>query len=296
MYDPIKLALWAVGISLVIAVGCALYVVAANAGSRYLVLAFIALVGACGNFYIQLYFELRGSTTAEDFAVEFTIDYETKSIHTRQAFLGHASYGNIFVEAEAGKFLSTASPPLIRDDAPKIARDATILSVLSYLIDEQFDWQLNTIVYKTSLGTMSETLSAPRECTSLSRDQLRGKLTQSGNMFANVERIGTTPAPLCLPPNSTIDVTANSVVLTTRVCQISIGLREPFTEKYTSDPTSHNVAMPILGTPRYVNIVLGARATVTYFAYRAQAPDLPKYQARAKRLVEGLKTWFAINS
>jgi hypothetical protein len=171
---------------------------------------------------------------------------------------------------------------------------------MSYLIDEQSDWQLNVIVYKTGRGTIStpERLSAPHECTSLSPDQLREKLTRVRNMFANVERIGMSISPLCLPPNSTIDVTANSVVLTTRVCQISIGLKEPYTMMHFADPTSPNAAMPTLkdGMPRYTTVVMGARATVSYYASRAQAPDLPKYQAWAKRIVEGLKTRFAVSS
>jgi hypothetical protein len=161
-----------------IALGCALYIVAANGGSRNLALGFGALVDACTIFAVQLYFELQGSTTAEDFPIEFTTDHETKSIRSRQAYLG--GYRYLFVEAEASKLLSTAFPPLTRDDAPKITRDAAIISVLSYLIDEQSDWQLNVIVYKTGRGTIStpERLSAPHECTSLSPDQLREKLTR----------------------------------------------------------------------------------------------------------------------
>jgi hypothetical protein len=94
--------------------------------------------------------------------------------------------------------------------------------VLSYLLGEQFDWQLNAIVYKTDSVTYgkSEPLSAPHECTHISLDQLRRNLAQAGNMFANAENIGMGRVSICLPPNSTIDVTANSVVLTTRVCQI----------------------------------------------------------------------------
>jgi hypothetical protein len=66
MHDPIKLAFWAGGISLIIALGCAFYVVAANAGSRNLALGLVAIFGACVIFAVQLYFELQGSTTADD--------------------------------------------------------------------------------------------------------------------------------------------------------------------------------------------------------------------------------------
>jgi hypothetical protein len=56
-------------------------------------------------------FELRESTTAEDFPIEFTTDYETKSIRSRQP---HPAYRNIFVEDAASKLLSAASPLLIK--------------------------------------------------------------------------------------------------------------------------------------------------------------------------------------
>jgi hypothetical protein len=65
-------------------VGCAVYVVIENAGSLNLVLSLGALLGACLIFMVQLLFELQESTTAEDFPIEFTTDYETKSIRSRQ--------------------------------------------------------------------------------------------------------------------------------------------------------------------------------------------------------------------
>jgi hypothetical protein len=276
MQDPIKLAFWVGGISLIVTVVCAACVVTANAGSRNLVLSGGALLGACVIFMVQLWFELQESTTAEDFPIEFTTDYETKSIRSRQP---HPAYRNLFVEDAASKILSVASAPLKKEDALKITGDLAVLSVLSYLIEEQFDWQLNSTVYKIGSVTYgkSEPLSAPHECTHFSVDQLRGKLTQAGNMFANAENIGMGIVSLCLPPNSTIDVTANSVVLTTRVCQISIDLS--FAAGHFPDP-------------RNATVVMGTRATVRYYAYRAQARDLIKYQAWAKRLVEGLKTRF----
>jgi hypothetical protein len=92
MHDPIKHAIWVGVISLIVTVGCAVYVVTANAGSRNLVLGLGALLGACVIFMVQLWFELQESTTAEDFPIVFTTDYETKSIRSRQP---HPAYRNL---------------------------------------------------------------------------------------------------------------------------------------------------------------------------------------------------------
>jgi hypothetical protein len=154
MHEPIKLAIWVGVISLSVTLGCAFYVVIANAGSRNLVLGLGALLGACSIFAVQLCFELRESTTAEEFPLEFTTNYETKSIRSRQP---HPAYRNLFVEDAASKILSAASPPLKKEDALKITGDLTVLSVLSYLIEEQFDCQpkyFRSALLKFKLGPL----------------------------------------------------------------------------------------------------------------------------------------------
>jgi hypothetical protein len=170
--------------------------------------------------------------------------------------------------------------------------------VVSYLLNEQPDWQLDVAVYRTTSSTISmwAPLSGPSECTRFSRDQLREKLVHAGNMFAQAENLGAVRDFLCLPPNSTIEITADSVVLTTRVCRISVDLKGRFAEMDSRDPraASDNRATLKDGTPRFANVVLGARVTISYDRYHAQARDLPKYQAWTKRLVEGLKVRFAL--
>ena len=66
-HDPIKYALWIGGISLVIALVCALYIAFINGGSRNLALGLGALVGACVIFGLQIVFELKGTATSSDF-------------------------------------------------------------------------------------------------------------------------------------------------------------------------------------------------------------------------------------
>jgi hypothetical protein len=111
MHDPIKHAIWAGAISLIVTVGCAVYVVTANAGSRNLVLGLDAVLGAIVIFIVQLWFELQESTPpAEDFPIAFTTDFETKSIRSRQP---HTGYRNLFVEDAASKLFCQRRLPLL---------------------------------------------------------------------------------------------------------------------------------------------------------------------------------------
>jgi hypothetical protein len=191
--------------------GCALYIVWANSGSRNLVLGLGALLGASAIFVLQVVFELQGSTSASDFPVEFTVDYQSKAVRGPRAFQPrtYSGYRNIFIESEASKIIAAASPPFTKDDAPRITRDLAIVSILSYLLDEQFDWQLNAVTYRTTMGqeTLSEALSKPSKCTNVRVADVRSRLEAAGNMFANVARLGMRDA-FCLPPHSKIEITS----------------------------------------------------------------------------------------
>jgi hypothetical protein len=314
MHDPVKYALWVGGFSLAIAIICGGYVAWLNGGSRNIGLGLGAVLGACVVFILQILFDLKSSSTSTDFAVEFVTDYQSKEVHSPRAYNPSMtvafSYRNLFIEAEASKALAVASPPLSRDDAPKIARDLGILSIISFLLDEQSDWQLDTKVFKTSLGTTTQWMrvSKPDECTLVTKDMIQKKLKAAGNMFADVP-IGILmgdKASLCLPPHALLDITKNSVALRTYVCSITFTLQEPMSSMTTIDP--HVVAAskitrqpikteaPILadGSPRYVTVDVGTRATVEFASLRAQDRNLSKYQSWAKRVVEGVNARFEV--
>jgi len=293
MHDPIKIALWLGGASLLVGLGCAVYIVTANGSSRNIALGFGAVFGACAVFLVQLYFELQPSSTTDDFPIEFTTDFQSQGIRSRVQARG---YRNIFTEAEASTVLAATTPALRAQDAPRITRDLGVLSVLAYLLEEQFDWQLNAVVYKTSSGviSMAEPMSSVLECTTFTDSQLQEQLAKAGNMFAHVKRFGLRSS-FCLPPNSLLEITSNSVILTNRVCKVSFVLREPFSMQSSTDPHDNSSTnMPLLpdGSPRYSTVVIGARVTTDYLPLRAQARDLPKYQAWAKHFAEGLRVRF----
>jgi hypothetical protein len=307
MHDPIKYLLWAGGIGLVTALGCGIYIVWVNAGSRNLALGLGALVGACVIFVLQALFELKGTTTTTDFPVEFTIDYGTKSVRSPRAFRPQAfsGYRNILIESYASTAIAAASPQITKEDAQKITRDMAVLSIVSYLLDEQFDWQLDAINYKTSLGTvsLSQPLSKSSECTSVTVDAVRAKLNAAGNMFAGLPHLSTRK-DFCLPPQSSIDITPDTVVLRSLVCEIIFTI-SGFSSQSTIDPhvvASASLTSPIVvqtpmlpdGSPQYITVDIGARATINYAPLRAQDRNLPKYQKWATRIVDGVASRFSL--
>lgn len=309
MQDPIKYVLWAGGVSLVITLAAALYVVLANSGSRNLALGFGALLGACVIFGVQVYFELQGSSNATDLPIEFSIDHEALALRSPKAFqpVSGVLYRNFLAENEASKIFASIKPPLASEDAPKVARDLALISFLAFLAEEQFDWQLNAIIYKTTFGTSMfwEPLSAPNERTRVSLEDLQTLLQASGNIFAGMSQLGFRNS-FYLPPNSSIHVSSNSVRIHTQVCEILFSIREPFSSMHHFDPhrlaASIQARTPVVAggptlsdgkTPRYTNVVIGARIISTFAGMRAQAGDRTKYQAWAQRLVDGIQTRFA---
>lgn len=307
-HDPIKYALWLGGLGLAIALLCAAYVVWTNGSSRNLGLGLGALVGACVIFALQIIFEMRGTTTSTDFAVEFVIDYRDMNVRSPRAYdQSMAVYRNGAIEARASKIIAAATPPLTKDDAPKIARDLALVSLLSYLLDEQSDWQLDTRSFKTSTGIISlwGGLSTPKECSVITIGAIRERLQAVENTFAGAQ-VGMRgeKASLCLPPDAILEVTQNSVAIRTLVYSIIFTVQEPFLSVDSTDPRAVTLArktkQPINttvdtladGSVRFATVTLSARTTVELSGLRAQDRNLDKHQKWTNRVVEGVKARF----
>jgi hypothetical protein len=309
--DPVKYALGIGGFGLLTTLACGLYIALINGGSRNLGLALGAVAGSCLLLVLQISFELKGTTASQDFVVEFVVDYQQKNVRSSRAFdqsiAAASSYRNVFVEAEASKTVAAAALVLTNADAPKITRDLGIVSIISYLLEEQFDWQLDQRYFKTSTGTVSQGMgvSTPKECTLINITAIQEKLQAAGNMFASVQ-MGIPGMRLCLPPSAVLDITQNSVAIRSFVCSVILTLQEPFSSMTSMDPHKLAVAKatgqpiktadPILpnGSPRYAIVDIAARATVEFAALRAQDRDLAKYQKWANRLVDGVKARFVV--
>jgi hypothetical protein len=300
MCDLVRPALWVGGIALVITLLCAIYIFISNAGSRNLALGLGALAGACLIFALQIWFELQGSKITEDFPVQYDVDFQDKWIRKRP--LRTTDGMSQFVSAEASKIISAATPPFRSDQAVTITHDMTIFSLVSYLLYQQRDWQLDTSSFRTDRGitTRWAGLSTPKECTKIDGTSIRQQLRKTGNIFADAA-FGQLSDSLCLPPNSSLTITSIStptstsrvLSLTSPVCEISFYSKD-FIIWSSTTPGNNNAPSPQLpdGTVRYANVDHGVRATITYFALRAQDRDLSKYQSWAKRVVAGATQWF----
>jgi hypothetical protein len=291
--DPVKYAVWGLWIGLALSIACALYVAWANGASRNIALGIGALLVAVVAFVIQVNFELQGSKSAEDFYLEVIVDFQTYKLRSVQPNNSYSN--NSFIESEASKILAGVTPSPGTDDAPHIARDLGVLSILTFLFNEQPDWQLDSSTYQTSRGQMQTWagLSKPDECSPVSIEMVQEKLSKAGNMFATAFATQF-PPKLCLPPGSILDVIANGVTITNRICQLTIVFREPFVSMQYLNPQNPVSDPPVLqnGKPRFRSVVIGGRVTTEFSRWRAQAAESSKYQAWTKRIPEGLKRRF----
>lgn len=308
MGDPVKYALWIGGVGLVAMIVAAGYVLLSNSGSRNLALGFGTLAGACVIFIIQIFFELKApSATAVDFPIEFSIDLEARAIRSPSAYqpVYSGPLRNVMTEIMASEILAGKS--VNKDDAPKVARDLAIVSFLAFLADEQPDWQLSVLSYRTTLGTTMQwqSLSKESERTRINGSFVREELKRAGNMFAEMGNLGMRDA-FDLPPGASVQIDVVSVRLRTNIATVEFVVQEPFQSMHSIDPHEMidavrnkrpvSVSGPTLSdgkTPRYLNVTLGGRVNASFSALRAQAGDLLKYQAWAKRLVEGVQSRFA---
>lgn len=314
MHDPVKYALWVGGTGLLVVLVCGAYLVWANAGSRNLALGLGALAGACVIFLVQIFFELKGTSLTTDFVSEYSIDYLTETVRSTASYLpaslsSPASLNNSLIEQYATQALAGITPPINRDDGPRIARDLTLVTIISVLLNEQPDWQLDSTVYRTLMGTMTTwvALSKPNECTTISLDEVRRQLKTAGNIFAGITNYGMRTS-FCLPPHSRFQVSPNTVTLKGLVCTVTFTINEPFASASTMDPNelARSIATrtpavaggPTLpdGTPRYENVTITGRAKVSYSALHAQDRDLAKYQAWARRIEDSVKSRFSFRN
>jgi len=311
MNDPVKWALWVGCAGLAIVVVCFVYVVWVNAGSRNLALGFGALVGACVIFVLQLVFEIRGSQTVADFASEFSFDRSTQTVRSLKSFLPRNisgdSLSNLVVEDEASKLLHQQRTVMKSDDIPAVAKDLTLVSIISVFLSDLPDWQLDAATYKTVMGTMKLWFrtSTPDKCTLITTKEIKEKLRAAGNIFASIDRFGL-GNDFCAPPGYALEITPTSVSLRGLVSTLSFAVRTPFASMDYGNPATIAQAIvtqtPVTlsgetladGAPRYVNITLTGRVTVDYSPYRAQYKDVDKYRAWTSRAIDGVSARFGL--
>jgi hypothetical protein len=292
--DLIRPAIWIGGIAVVIGAICLGYVAVANLSSRNIGLGLGAFLGACVIFGMTLFFDLKRSSSTEDMGATVVLDYQSNNIQLYTSDLVHSR--SIFVASEASKLLPKMANGADRlTQSVSLARDFAILVIVSYLLNEQSDWQMDRSTYRTALGTHEtwKGVSTPSECTTILNVEVKKRLKDISNAFAGVQQISLGDRDLCLPPHSSMEIKPDQVTITTRICKISFALQEQFLSTMSIYPGGTAAPPPMFeGAPRYSTTNLGIRVTTEYFALRAQDRLIDKYKDWATRVVSRARIWF----
>jgi hypothetical protein len=288
--DTLRLVVFVGVATLVVAMAAAMRLAWENAGSKTILLATAALVAAAVLFALQVAFELQSSTIRDFIGVEYTVNHSTASV-------GQWSYADMVrgpSEIEASNWLRTNDAAAFDRNSKAVTSDLAIFSLTSFLAWYQFDWQLQRIQFMGEVMpgmTMTQPGSTEKESTVVTEADLRGQLSTAGNMFAKAP-VTVATHKLLLPPNSTLKISAKSVVLENYVCKVKWELQEPFSVVYV-DPRTRTVA-PMLpsGKQKWETYTQGFKVTVTYFRLHSQRRDISKYQDWTTRLLAESHNWF----
>jgi len=136
--DILTLVKFANYLGVAIVVITAIWLTKENAGSRNMVLATGALVGALALFAIELHFELKGSTSYDHITAEFTVD-RSKPPNMSLSYPPKTKMRGT-EEVVASSWLSKSNPKALEQDLNKYARDLSICSLLYYLGMTEDDW------------------------------------------------------------------------------------------------------------------------------------------------------------
>jgi hypothetical protein len=294
MFDNLRAALWVGLFAMIVGVVCLAWVAWANSGSRNLALATGTLVAALILFVVQLPFELSSSIRNDFFSAEFTIDRATPQIRQWKYPNKSGAGTRLGLEVGASNYLNGRDPSQFNGDRVKLTNDMVVFSILAYFGSRHSDWQLKHLMFRgQSAGTLtiSQRVSGPNDCTIFSTDKIEHRLAAAGNVFAGAN-IFFGPRELCLPPNSTLSISPNSLVIENPFCKLSLGLEQSGGVAFTEPGTGGNVPQLSNSEPRYETRVTGVRAIVEFSWIRAQHRDLKKYQDWIDKVFNGLNVWF----
>ena len=291
--DIIKITLIATLISLLVGVIGAVIVTSKNLGSSTLALSAAALGGTTLVFCLQVYFELKRSADIDHVSTNFTLDASVPSI--RQWEYPVSSITRISAEVNASNWLKENHPEVFDADRDKLFSDFTIFSFISFMMTTEFDWQLRRLEYPAGRFGTSLTIqpiSNDKECTIYRQNDVRAKLKAAGNLFAD-NPVVSWANRLCLPPQTTLEISPRSITFSNPFCQAIWKLDEiPTMIDRTHPGTQGNVPTIASGQPRFDTRVSGLSAEITYFALRAKSPNMEKYKAWISRVMTNSHAWF----
>lgn len=284
------------GVAAIILLVCFGYLTWENSGSRTFSLAAAALASALLVFGIQAYFELQPSETKTFITIEYTVDRSKPEI--RQWSYGQFLGSRIHIETGASKVYTELHPGEIpMDDVgftniQRLMVDLAVVSTLSYLAHEQFDWQLIKVQYRGRRGdmmTLTSAASAPDQCHQLTSDAVRRKLERVGNPFAAARLFSH--QQVCLPPGSQVELKRDAILIDTPLLALRFDFAASGSGNFVKPGGDE---APVLGDgkPQFVTSFVGLNVTTAYSRIRAQNRQMQKYKDWALRVVTGAQEWF----
>lgn len=289
--DVLKLALICNVAAIIIVLVTAGFIAWENTGSRNLVIATGTLLAAMILFITQLSFELRRSISYDQINIELTIDRAKPEIREWKYNSGGWRIG---IETSASSWLANNNSNAFNQDREKLTVDMAIFSLISFLTHELYDWQLKKVIYSgKTTGTLITTnpVSKDDECSSFDVNDLTTRLSEAGNLLAGGP-LSIISGRLCLPPKSTIKISARSLIIENRICQMVFNF-EPSGAAFNAKPgTGGQVEQLPGGGSRYETRQVAVRVMTTFFALRSHHWHGGKYREWCSRVIGGAGEWF----
>jgi hypothetical protein len=276
-------------------IACAVFLAFENRASRNLALATGALGGGVVAFLIQARFELMNTSRSDFISLSYTFDRQKKELrqwdyHALQGEMGY----RINTEVELGRWIFTAKPEMDEATRKKAVSDLAIFSILAFFGTVERDWQWSQRQYSSPvLGfAVMASLSKPSECSAVLDADLRAKLRQAGNLFADAP-VKLSLNGICLPKGTSLDITDSEVLLQNPILKLSFKLEDPGGAVFV-EPDSRMASTTLAdGRPRFETYYRGLSILTAFSGLRANHPLRARYEEWAKRIVQRAAQWFA---
>jgi len=262
-----------------------------NRGNRAVLTATATVVAAIVFYVLNTATSLSESRRSSTFVVELAVDRLTN-------FLGADVYSlqqsvRALLEGALVENLKAAQPNLLKEHEDIVRRDFIIASTLKWLAHEEFDWQSEATVLKTTQGTITTKgyRSRPDKSLVVTEADLRTMLSSRGNVFANQFTMDFRKE-IILPKGSILVVESNSVAIFHPVFDLKIEFDG--TPKMTSNdnPRTHRMEMLPDGKPRFSTYIYEAKFTTLIKKFRSGDTDRQRFESWFARLDTSVQSWF----
>lgn len=298
-------AMWIGGFGAVLLISVGGFITLANRGSETVVLGFSALLSAFALFSVQLFFQLRGSTSDDAVGTQVLVNSTTRSVSALQP----ANKMRAGVEEAAGKWLAeqTESP---LPSGSKVARDLLVFSILNQLGLEEQDWTARRQQYVFpafgSKSSMTEFQRETREqATAVMETDIRAMLRVGNNLFAE-SPLNIPANGLRLPRGTRLELReaaapSQRTTLTIRnaISTIDFVITPATMQEGMHPPTPEQKAFAIgqwvlKGMPdaEYSIYMMRILMQASFASLYAHHPDLERHKAWAARIQHGVGNWF----